>query len=316
MNTQFSCRIPISPDRPIEDSYLDAYLRVIKSTDPLHTSLVFSCGMGAVRTTYAMVAACVVRRKQIMRLQARQQKFVNLGVVIGGGVKDPFGIEPKDGTRSPPGSGFATPVKSTSGGTDTPSGILQSLEQASAQVDLSRSLLRLMYLLQQCLEPSSAHHPQFPSSTSAFPFGTQPSSTSSAGTPSANLISLLITHPTLLDSLRKAYLGNYGVILSLLGCLEDGLGTKRVVDRVIDANDHVVNLRESILVQRVKYALSSSGSSGEGAGAGGEASLTRAGKALEKYFFMIAFASFVEGSDEGFSQSFSEWLIARTEIWK
>ena len=58
-------RIPISPDRPIEDNYLDAYLRLIKPTSPLKTSLVFSCGMGAVRTTFAMVGALVVRRKQL-----------------------------------------------------------------------------------------------------------------------------------------------------------------------------------------------------------------------------------------------------------
>lgn len=58
-------RIPISPDRPIEDNYLDAYLRVIKGTSPVKTSLVFSCGMGAVRTTYAMVAALLVRRRQL-----------------------------------------------------------------------------------------------------------------------------------------------------------------------------------------------------------------------------------------------------------
>ncbi|KAL0953289.1 hypothetical protein HGRIS_004538 [Hohenbuehelia grisea] len=59
-------RIPISPDRPIEDNYLDAYLRVIKELDPQRTALVFSCGMGAVRTTFAMVAASVVRRKQLI----------------------------------------------------------------------------------------------------------------------------------------------------------------------------------------------------------------------------------------------------------
>jgi len=32
-------------------------------------------------------------------------------------------------------------------------------------------------------------------------------------------------------------------------------------------------------------------------------------------FFMIAFASFVEESDAHFTQSFSSWLKARTEIW-
>ena len=45
---------------------MDAYLQVIKDADPLRTSLVFSCGMGAVRTTFAMTAACLVRRRQLM----------------------------------------------------------------------------------------------------------------------------------------------------------------------------------------------------------------------------------------------------------
>lgn len=57
-------RIPISPDRPIEDNYLDAYLRVIQETDPDRSALVFSCGLGAVRTTFGMVAAIIIRQKQ------------------------------------------------------------------------------------------------------------------------------------------------------------------------------------------------------------------------------------------------------------
>jgi hypothetical protein len=45
-----------------------------------------------------------------------------------------------------------------------------------------------------------------------------------------------MTQPTLLDNLRKAHMGNYGVILSLLGCLDNGLQAKKLVDRVIDAS--------------------------------------------------------------------------------
>lgn len=48
-------------------------------------------------------------------------------------------------------------------------------------------------------------------------------------------IELLLTSPTLLDNLRKAYLGNYSVILSLLGCLDHGLDAKKLVDRLIDS---------------------------------------------------------------------------------
>ena len=39
----------------------------------------------------------------------------------------------------------------------------------------------------------------------------------------------------LLNNLRKAHMGNYGIILSLLGCLEHGLKAKKLVDRVIDS---------------------------------------------------------------------------------
>ena len=76
-----SQRIPISPDRPIEvsflsqllayltsfqDNYLDAYLQIMKETDALGTAVIFSCGTGSVRTTFAMVAASIIRRTQLL----------------------------------------------------------------------------------------------------------------------------------------------------------------------------------------------------------------------------------------------------------
>jgi len=172
-------RIPISPDRPIEDNYLDAYVQVIKECDPLKTSLLFSCGMGAVRTTFAMVAALLVRRKQLLIR----------------GLEDPFHVK---STISHSSSGFSTPTNSQ---------IALSLEQANAQQELSKSLLRLTYILQQSLQGHDSH----------------------------SAIELLLTQPLLTDSLRKAHMGNYGVILSLLGCLDHGVATKHLVDRVIDA---------------------------------------------------------------------------------
>ncbi|GJE96251.1 inositol hexakisphosphate-domain-containing protein [Phanerochaete sordida] len=249
-------RIPISPDRPIEDNYLDAYTHVIRRADPLKTALIFNCGQGAVRTTFAMVAACIVRRKQLIER----------------GFDDPF-----PGRASSGRSGVSTP----SGSQVADIRLIQSLEQASLQQEHNRSLLRITSILQQCLQASS----------------------------SQSAIELLLTRPELLTSLRKAHMGNYGIILSLLGCLEHGLKAKKLVDSVIDSCDQVTNLREDIFMHRIRYSLTSSMSEEER-----ENFLDKAIKALEKYFFIIAFANYVE-TESGLTQSFSSWLEARTEIW-
>ncbi|EPQ54220.1 hypothetical protein GLOTRDRAFT_116807 [Gloeophyllum trabeum ATCC 11539] len=263
------CLIPISPERPIEDNYLDAYLSVIKKTDPLTTALVFSCGMGAVRTTFAMVAATLIRRKQL--LQA--------------GLDDPFARRTLGLGFNPPTvegtNGACTPTRSPASSPAPDSKIAQALEQANAQQDLNRSLLRLTYILQRSMEQGD----------------------------SQSAIELLLDQPTLLDKLRKAHMGNYSAILSLLGCLDNGLAAKRLVDRVIDACDHVTNLREDILSHRVRYSLTVTMDEGPR-----EEFLNKAVRSLEKYFFIIAFASYVATQDQ-FTTTFSNWLKARTEIW-
>ncbi|KAG1795306.1 inositol hexakisphosphate-domain-containing protein [Suillus plorans] len=261
--------IPISPDRPIEDNYLDAYLRVITNTDPVRSALVFSCGMGAVRTTFAMVAAVIVRRKMLLArgledpYPSRSSFLSNLG-----------SGSYKTGNGSP---GISTVSSQAFLTTDIK--LAQALENASAQQDQNKSLLRLTYVLQRHLHSQS-------------------------------VIALLMAQPTLLENLRKAHQGNYGVILSLLGCLDHGLQAKRLVDRVIDTCDHVTNLREDILTYRVKYSLTTADSDESKR----EDLLSKARRALEKYFFMITFASYVD-SVKDFEITFSDWLKARTEIW-
>ena len=69
-----------------------------------------------------------------------------------------------------------------------------------------------------------------------FDLGLQASNSQSA-------IELLLTRPELLTSLRKAHMGNYGIILSLLGCLEHGLKAKKLVDTVIDSCRCYTSLR-------------------------------------------------------------------------
>jgi hypothetical protein len=69
-------------------------------------------------------------------------------------------------------------------------------------------------------------------------------------------------------------------VLSLLGVLSDGAGAKRRADAAIDAADHVVNLRESVLAGRVAYSLARSVSAEDEARR--EEGLDRAVRGLEK----------------------------------
>ncbi|KAL7424934.1 hypothetical protein Q5752_000621 [Cryptotrichosporon argae] len=247
-------RIPVAPDRPIEDNYLDAYASRLRDVEPLNTSLVFNCGMGVVRTTFAMVAALLVRRKQ----------YLNRGL------DDPFPL----GAGM---SGFATPASHAS-----PSPVVQFMEQTTQQQALNKSLLKLTRLLD--------HH--LPSRRPA------------------SAVELLASHPNLLEQMRKAHMGNYQIVLSLLSSLDHGRHIKRLVDTIIDSCDVVVNLRENVLEHRIKYSVSAMDDKKA------QMLLAKAVRSLEQYFDLIVFAAYVE---EEFSQdsgtTFSSWLLSRPEIW-
>ncbi|KAK1923782.1 inositol hexakisphosphate-domain-containing protein [Papiliotrema laurentii] len=246
-------RIPIAPDRPIEDNYLDAYVRVINKADPLTTSLVFNCGMGVVRTTFGMIAAMLVRRQQFLQR----------------GLDDPF-------PTAAGGSGLQTPAAAAG------NPAAQFLEQATHQQALNKSLLRLTRILDRNL-PSK--HP-------------------------SSAIDLLASQPNLLEVLRKAHMGNYQIVLSLLSSLDHGRQMKRLVDHVIDSCDAVVNLRENVLEYRIKYSVVASDEKTR------QAVLQRAVRSLEQYFDLIVFAAYLEEEEAGDSGvTFSQWLKSRPEIW-
>lgn len=95
--------------------------------------------MGVVRTTFAMVAASLVRRKQLLIK----------------GLPDPFGVNLTESPKSYDGTStvcifcplymrilnaFLQPPEMK---------VRQSMQQAGAQQEFSRSLLRLTYLLQK-----------------------------------------------------------------------------------------------------------------------------------------------------------------------
>lgn len=239
-------RLPIARDQPLEHNYLDAYTQVIKETDPQHTAFVANCGAGVFRTTFAMIAAVIVRRRQL---------------IIATG-------------RDPLAPGDVLPA------TDAPVPLARDhLQRAHESAVQAQGVLRLIYVINESL--------------------------SSGDTQGA--IAALLGRPELLETLRQANCGDYGVIRQLCGLLDDGPQAKTVVDLAIDACAHVVNLRESVLSERLRYALG---------GASADEHLKRAIKALEVYYFLVAFTSYVDASRTGiFRHRFADWLREHAEIW-
>jgi len=171
------------------------------------------------------------------------------------GIRDPF---LKQG-RTPPPSLAASPGRMQA---------VLALEQAEQQKEHNESLLKLAYLLQKCehrLPLSPLLQAELIIRVAGLP-----------NQDSASAIELLVSQPTLQHNLVKALSGNYQFILSLLGCIDNGFGVKQIVDRIINACDQVIDLRQEILVNRLKYSLANFDDHGR------TEYLKKATKALEK----------------------------------
>ncbi|GAA6033114.1 hypothetical protein JCM8097_002951 [Rhodosporidiobolus ruineniae] len=252
-------RTPVGRDQSPNDGYLDLYTSLLARI-PTSTSLVFNCGAGVVRSTFAMSVALLVRRRQLIEQ----------------GAEDPYGVmgEQADGKQ--------VEVR----------GAARVLKAQSEQAARDKSLLRLMHVLAKCLP--SRHQ--------------------------ATILGLLSSQSSLLENLRSALLGNFDIILSLLSCLDDGSAVKRVVDAVVDRCEALVNLRESVLTHRVRYASLALSDSSTAAN-----QRSAALAALERYFFLIAFAAYLKdsapaptpaNSSLASAPPFSLWLKRRPELAK
>ena len=87
-----------------------------------------------------------------------------------------------------------------------------------------------------------------------------------------------------------------------------------MLDKIVNQCEDLVNLREVILLHRLKYSTT-----------GNITHLQSASACLERYFFLIAFSSYVNewetvhqtgGKSEFKIISFRSWLSNRTEIWR
>ena len=110
----------------------------------------------------------------------------------------------------------------------------------------------------------------------------------------------------LVDSLRMAIQGNYHVITELIRVMPEGAIHKKAVDQAIDFTDNLINIREHILINRVRHFAT-----------GAPDSLEMALGMLERYFCLIAFAAYIQEcfSMEGEGATFRKWIQARSEVW-
>ncbi|KAI8638964.1 inositol hexakisphosphate-domain-containing protein [Parasitella parasitica] len=254
-------RIPISPEQAPEDNYFDEYVRVIKSLQPTDP-LVFNCGMGAVRTTVGIVIAQIIRRIQLLELNA----------------PDPFPIPGWNYSDATLDYSYDTPARNIS------PELFKGWEEVDTIHSQNHALLRLVYILEQGL--GSKMSPR-------------------------SAIEWALERGTMIENLKEAIMGNYHVITALTAVLDSGNFSKKMLDEVIDQSDAVINLREDILMNRIKQTTQPT--------AGYESKniyISKAAVGLQRYFSLLCFTAYInESADARFELKFSDWLKARTEIW-
>ncbi|KNZ49561.1 hypothetical protein VP01_493g4 [Puccinia sorghi] len=257
-------RIPIANDQAPEDSYLDRYVSILR-TIPTSTNLIFNCGMGLVRTTFAMAAAIIMRRRQVIKEGGEDLFRLE-------SAQAPMMTDPDNSMSSHDheGENFSPGFKA-----------IKALTILGEQQVRTKSLLRLMQLLQRSLPTASQH----------------------------SVMELLTTHPNLLENLRRGISGEFDIVLSLVSILDRGNLEKDLVDMV-------VNLRDEILEDRIKFAITATTdqSSAVPDETTGNHYLRKALSGLERYFFLIAFAGYCNEPPMSFVDKFSPWLKTRSEI--
>lgn len=110
----------------------------------------------------------------------------------------------------------------------------------------------------------------------------------------------------LINNLKMAIQGNYHVITELIRVMPEGVIHKRAVDQAIDFSDALINVREHILINRIRHFATSAPDS-----------LEMALGMLERYFCLIAFAAYIQEcfSTERKDTTFRKWIQARSEVW-
>ncbi|KAI8579918.1 hypothetical protein K450DRAFT_187884 [Umbelopsis ramanniana AG] len=165
--------------------------------------------------------------------------------------------------------------------------LVKGLEEAAEKNSQTRALLRLVYVLEKGLDSKMSPH---------------------------SAIEWALARGQSIDALRQAIMGNYTSIVALSSTLESGSYSKKLLDEIIDRSDAVVNLREDILMNRIRQTTVSSNQ--QEYDPNNNEYLAKALAGLERYFFLLIFTSYInESEDTGFAMRFSDWVKGRSEIW-
>ncbi|KAI8336649.1 inositol hexakisphosphate-domain-containing protein [Chlamydoabsidia padenii] len=162
---------------------------------------------------------------------------------------------------------------------------IKGLQEADIQNTQNSVLLRLIYILEKGLE-SKAN--------------------------SKSVIEWAFEKSQMIEDLKEAIVGNYYPVVSLISVLEHGSYCKRLLDKIIDQSDAVVNIRDDILLNRIKQTTQGSSDYRQ------ESSyLSKSLLGLQRYMALLCFASYINDSpNTKFETRFSSWFKARTEIWR
>ncbi|KAI8816483.1 inositol hexakisphosphate-domain-containing protein, partial [Fimicolochytrium jonesii] len=228
-------RVPVSGEQAPEDRFIDTYINAITSSRP-DDALIFTCGMGKGRTTFAMVLAMIIRNAQYGERSARASLHA---------------------------------IRADSSRID-----LTALEESESQ---NTAMLRLVHVLEQGLASSDS---------------------------ARSALDWIFARAPLISDMKSALLGGYRCIMELASTIHNGTKLKKKLDEIIDLCDAMVNMREDILLHRVKYSVN-----------GESKSLRAAVACLGRYYFLLAFFAYArEVAPQGFDVSFTQWLERRPEI--
>ncbi|KAF7727042.1 hypothetical protein EC973_008089 [Apophysomyces ossiformis] len=161
--------------------------------------------------------------------------------------------------------------------------LVRGLEGADSMKMQNHALMRVIYVLEQGL--NSKMSPR-------------------------SAIEWTLERGSLIESLKDAIMGNYQCVVSLTSLLDSGTFSKKMLDEVVDRSDAVINLREDILMNRIRQTTWSGYENTR------NTPLAKALAGLQRYCFLLCFTAYInESPDTRFETKFSFWVKERSEIW-